>query len=280
MIHVLAVPYDSGRRGERMGAGPLRLLDAGVVGRIEATGHEVQTTVVEISPGLWPAEIAAAFDLAARVAVLVREAIAAGAFPLVLSGNCGPAAIGCVSGIRDVSRVFWFDAHGDFNTPETTIGGFLDGMALATLTGRCWSQLAAGIPGFRPVSEDSVTLIGARDLDPLEAEALAVSGIRHLTAADIPGTLSALSSDDDVAASYVHLDLDVLDPCEGLINRYSVAGGLTVAATRDALRHIRRHTGIAAASLTALDPARDVSDAAVTSAIDLCVALVSQQPPA
>jgi arginase len=276
MIHVIAVPYDSGRRGERMGAGPLRLLDAGVVGRMEEAGHDVHVTVVETTPGRWPGEIAAAFDLAGQVAALVREAMGAGAFPLVLSGNCGPAAIGCVCGIREVSHIFWFDAHGDFNTPETTIGGFLDGMALATLTGRCWSQLAAGLAGFRPISENAVTLIGARDLDPLEANALAASGIRHLRASDVQGQLSARSHADGPGAAYVHLDLDVLDPSAGLINSYSVAGGLTVSEVRETLAQIRRQTHVAAASVTALDPARDSSDRAMASAIELCVALVSE----
>jgi len=61
--------------------------------------------------------------------------------------------------------VLWFDAHGDFNTPESTLGGFLDGMALAIATGRCWTGLAATVPGFTPVAEENVVLVGARDLD-------------------------------------------------------------------------------------------------------------------
>src|SRR3954467_8178859 len=190
-IHVIAVPYDSGPPGERMGAGPLRLLDAGLRARLEAEGHTVDVSTVEISPGLWPGEIAAAFDLARRVAALVRSAIGAGAFPLVLSGNCAPAALGCLGGAGNVSRVLWFDAHGDFNTPDTTIGGFLDGMALAIVTGRCWRELAAGIDGFSPLAEGAVTLIGARDLDPLEAEALAGSGVQRLSVAEMRSSRAA-----------------------------------------------------------------------------------------
>ena len=201
MIHVIAVPYDSGRRGERMGAGPLRLLDAGVVRRIKATGHEVQTTVVEISPELWPAEIAAAFDLAARVAVLVREAIAAGAFPLVLSGNCGPAAIGCVSGIPDVSRVFWFDAHGDFNTPETSLSGSFEGMCLNY-----------AVQQFQPAS---VTLLGTRDLDPEEP------GVRVIRSASFDPDLFHPSG-----RVYPDIDIDVLDPSVSPGASYTTPGGL------------------------------------------------------
>src|SRR5688572_26646667 len=107
-VQVIAVPYDSGRRGERMGAGPECLLDAGLERRLAAADHEVQVQIVAASNGSWPAEISMAFELARSVAVAVRAAIERGAFPLVLSGNCGAAALGCIAGTR-ARRVFWFD---------------------------------------------------------------------------------------------------------------------------------------------------------------------------
>src|SRR5262245_14636057 len=121
---IIAVPYDSGRRNERMGAGPLTLLDGGLVDRLAAAGRPARVSIVETSSTLWPTEIGAAFDLARKVAARVRDALDQGAFPIVLSGNCLPAALGAISGAPDVSRVIWFDAHGDFNTPDTTITGF------------------------------------------------------------------------------------------------------------------------------------------------------------
>ena len=119
--------------------------------RLEGAGHHVHIRTLELPDGSWSAEIGAAFDLAGAVARAVDEAIVDGRFPLVLSGNCGPAALGCVGGLRTVSRVLWFDAHGDFKTPETTVSGYLDGMALAAVTGRCWTQLTNAIPGFVPI---------------------------------------------------------------------------------------------------------------------------------
>ena len=44
-----------------------------------------------------------------------------------------------VTGLDESSPgVVWFDAHGDFNTPESTIDGYFDGMPLAILTGGAW----------------------------------------------------------------------------------------------------------------------------------------------
>ena len=100
-----------------------------------------------------------------------RERMGAG--PSHLVGTLGGLGTG-PTGVR------WFDAHGDFNTPESTLGGFLDGMALAIATGRCWIGLAATVPGFTPVAEENVVLVGARDLDPAEGELLRASRVQHL----------------------------------------------------------------------------------------------------
>ena len=58
--------------------------------------------------------------------------------------------------------VVWFDAHGEATTPETTTSGFLDGMGISILTGRCWRTMAASIPGFEPLPGKRIALLGAR----------------------------------------------------------------------------------------------------------------------
>jgi hypothetical protein len=67
-------------------------------------------------------------------------------------------------------------------------------MALATVTGLCWSGLARVIPGFRSVPDGNVTTIGVRDLDEEEAAAINASGVRRVEVdslrADLHGALS------------------------------------------------------------------------------------------
>jgi arginase len=275
-VHLIAVPYDSGRRGERMGAGPEHLLESGLGSRLHEAGHEAQVRMVEAPADGWRAEIGTAFALARGVAAEVREAAAAGAFPLVLSGNCTPAALGCVSGLSGSPAVFWFDAHGDFNTPDTTIGGFLDGMALATVTGRCWPQLAGGIPGFAPVDEEAVALLGTRDLDPLEAAALARSPVRRVAPDEIRRRLPAVLGEMGLAGrpTYLHLDLDVLDPAEGRVNAFAAADGLSRSEAAWAIETVAAAAPLGAASLTALDPACDPGGGAVEAALALAVIIV------
>lgn len=281
-VALILIPYDSGRRAERLGAGPLRLLDAGLERRLSAAGHGVRVHTAEPPTDGWKAEIGIAFALARTVAELVRQAAADGAFPLVVSGNCGPAAHGAVAGLGGAPAVVWFDAHGDFNTPETTIGGFLDGMALATLTGRCWGGLAAGIPGFRPVPDAAVALVGARDLDPLEAESLVASGIRRVPVgsvrAELPGALAALHRVR--TAAYLHLDLDVLDPSEGRANPYAAPGGLMREDLEWAIATTGGALPLQAAALTAYDPAGDADGRVCEAALSLLLALVAARSAA
>ncbi len=131
--------------------------------------------------------------------------------------------MGCIGGLQGRTHVFWFDAHGDFNTPETTTSGFLDGMALATVTGRCWQTLSRHIPGVAPISQQNVTTIGVRDLDEDEALAFHGSAIRQVPLPtlrqDLPTVLAERGLTGETA--YLHVDLDVLDPEEGLMNQFS-----------------------------------------------------------
>lgn len=99
----------------------------------------------------------------------------------MLAGNC-ITAVGALAGIADSEpAVLWLDAHGDLNTPETTRSGFLDGMALVILTGRCWRSLAETVLGFRPVEERRVRHFGAHKLDDAERELLVPSEIAVIT---------------------------------------------------------------------------------------------------
>jgi arginase len=276
-LHILAIPYDTALRNFRMGGGPDRLLRAGLPGSLEAAGHLVE--VEHVSPGdnSIPAEISSSFELNRALASRVRAAVDAGAVPIVLAGNC-ISAVGTLAGLSPTCcAVLWFDSHGDFNTPETTIGGFLDGMALSTVTGRCWRQLAATVQGHRPVSETDVVLLGTRDLDPLEEDLLASSDVTVLSPMQVRSDLTEIVRElsSRVKDVYVHLDLDVLDPAEGQANALAAPDGLSLEDVRAALETIRAEFRIRAIALTAYDPAFDPDGHVVRAAITLLHSAVS-----
>lgn len=271
-VRLIAVPYDSGIRGWRMGAGPIRLLESGLEARLRAAGHAVQTQWIEAPADPPPAEIRTTFQLAAGVADAVREARSTGSLPIILSGNCS-SSVGTLAGLADDEpAVVWLDAHADFNTPETTRSGFLDGMSLAIATGRCWTQMAAAVPGFRPVPESRVVLIGARDFDPAESAVLRRSETEVLSPADwleeLPTTLKGLRA--RATSVYLHIDLDVLDPSEGRANGFAVDGGLLGREVVYIITTIRKALPIAAVAVTAYDPSCD-PDARIPAAVEAIV---------
>ena len=276
-VDLLLVPYDTALRGWRMGAGPERLVAAGLISRLEALGYAVTSSVVEPDRDV-PAEIGTAFELMRTVARRVRAAVEGGRFPLVLSGNCNTAP-GTLAGLAPASRaVFWFDAHADCNTPETTTSGFLDGTALATAMGWCWRELTGTIPGFQPVSDDRVLLLGTRDVDPLERELLARSAVRVLPPDSLrhdglARELAAFGWHAEVA--YVHCDLDALDPSEGQANPFPVAGGLTVAEIESAVREIGRSVPLQAAAVTAYAPEYDSDERVARAALRIIETLLA-----
>jgi arginase len=270
-VQILGVPYDTGHRGWRCGAGPEHLLRAGLVTHLERRGHHVtDVQLIEDDPDGAPAEIRTAFELMRRIAVAVRSARAAGRFPLILSGNCN-AAVGVLSGLSPANRaVLWFDAHGESNTPETTTTGFLDGMGLSTALGWCWRPLAGTVPGFQPVAPEAAFLLGVRDLDGEEAALLAESGVHRLPAGTVaeqlPGLLAAPVFED--ALGYVHLDLDGLDPdAVGRANTHPVPGGLSVAEVVAAIGAIRVRMPLGAFTIASYDPEFDGDQAVCRAAL-------------
>ncbi|HEU4747265.1 MAG TPA: arginase family protein [Gemmatimonadaceae bacterium] len=273
-LHLLVVPYDSGHRGARMGAGPERLLASGLESALAALGQRVRLTRIELPSDAWSSEIGTTFELIRRVAA----AIAAddGDLPIILAGNCITSLGALASYPSFRTGIVWFDAHGDFNTPDTTTSGFLDGTALSTITGGSWRRLALTVPGFRPLPEESVCVVGARDLDPVEKRALRGSGITLVAATEIGSAMQhALESIAGHADRvHVHIDLDVLDAGTARANTYAVGGGVTVDQMETALSMIGRALPIAGITLSAYDPAADTDGNAAMAAIRLLTAAV------
>jgi len=262
-VDLITVPYDTARRGKRMGAGPDHFLENGAAKRLRAVAGRVRETSVGADRH-FPAEVHTAFELARGIALAVRAARGHDALPLVLAGNC-IASLGVLGGLgTEGLGIVWLDAHGDLHTPETTTSGTLDGMALATATGRCWTSLAATVDGLTPVSDERVLLVGGNALDAPEVRLLEGSLMLHAAPAQVRGQgsgkplaelLDALAG--RVRRVYLHVDLDVHDPAEGRANEFWAPAGLTADEVRHVVREVAARVPIAGASITAYDPEFD-----------------------
>ena len=248
-VRAITWPFQDGLPEIGMGAGPAVLArglpDVVTVPAVEARRPEIGRII----------------ELDRRLAAAVREAVAAGDVPLVLAGAC-MSALGTVAGIgADGLGVVWLDAHADMDTPEDNRSGFFDVMALSVLTGTGWTALRETIPGFAPVPEEHVVLAGARDLEPYQRARIGRSGVHAALGAfraeELDAALGALRG--RVERVYLHVDLDVLDSRAGRANEYAAPGGPGPAEVLAAIDAVFDAFPVAAAALTAYDPAEDTN---------------------
>jgi arginase len=274
-VRLLYAPYDSAVFDARMGAGPLTLVRGGAARRLRERGHDVSEQALEPTSA-WRAELQTAFELQRVIAEATGDARRAGRLPLLLAGNCN-TTLGVLAGLAQPGRrlgLIWLDAHGDFNTPELTETGFLDGQGLAMIVGRCWRTMTATVGDFSPLPEDQVLLVGARDLDSAERAALEGSAVRWLPpgpARDLDAAAAAL---DDLAsrvdAVHVHVDLDVHDPdAVAPANGFAARDGLLADDVQRIVRQAADRMPVVSATLAAYDPAYDDTGRMRETALDL-----------
>ena len=274
-ICILVVSYDSGHYRERMGLGP-DFLAAAIEPLLVRLGHTVRVERITLPPNSFAAEIGSTFALSREIARRVRELRDEITLPIVLSGNCN-AALGTVSGCRDsTTSVIWFDAHGEATTPETTTSGFLDGMGISMLTGQCWQTLTRTVPGFEPLPGDRILLVGARDIEPAERDLLERGRVRQVAHPDdLFDAYAPLRL--DAHATYLHFDLDVLDPKEATANGWPTPGGPDLDAVIRSAADVGRLSLIEAIGIASYDPVADRDGRALQAALAMLEAAL--HPP-
>jgi arginase len=210
---------------------------AGAEALARALGGRVVGEASAGAPRDWSQDLPAARPVLKAAAAEVSAALDQGELPLLTASDCTICIATLPTAARRVPalRVLWLDAHGDFNTPDSTPSGFLGGMCLAAACGR-WD---AGWPDT--IDPAAVSFLGVRDLDPGERAEVEQAGV----GTGVPG-------DGPV---FVHLDLDVVDPSV-LAPQFPVPDGLQAADVRDVLARLRDEGRLVGLEVTALeDPA-------------------------
>lgn len=175
----------------------------------------------------------------AETADRVRRALPQDGFVVTVGGDCGVELEPVAAALRrygDRLNLVWFDAHGDMNSPATSPSGAFHGMILRTLQGDGPSDLVPS-PALRP---DQIALAGTRSLDPAEADYIRRTGI------------GGLSTIDEGAVLYIHVDLDVLDGITSV--GYPEPGGLSAAALTEAIADLAARHEIAGLGITEYAP--------------------------
>lgn len=172
----------------------------------------------------------------------VDDALADGVAPILLAGDCTVAltTIPAVLRHHPEARVLWIDAHGDFNTPETSSSQYVGGMALSAACG-LWET---GFDGPR-LDPSRVVTFGVRDVDGQEQVLLETHGVGRATR---PSVLADALRGHQV---FVHLDCDALDP-ELMPAQFPAAGGLRDGELAQVLGQIKDECEVVGLEVTAV----------------------------
>jgi arginase len=289
-IEIIGVPVDlgAGRRGVDMGPSAIRL--AGLAERLRRLGHSVRdggniaVPLAEQIEAPQPGERLRYLDALVQVnrdlTRRVHTIVGAGGFPLILGGDHS-LSIGSVRGAAAGQNLglIWIDAHADFNTDATTPSGNIHGMSLAALTGRGHLALAAAT-----VRESTVALVGARDIDEQEREALRATGIHIYTMLDIDRRGMAAVIDEAITYAsngtdgfHVSLDLDALDPGEAPGVGTPVAGGLTYREAHAAMEIVAERGGMRSLDLVEVNPILDTHNRTAECAVQFALSALGKR---
>jgi arginase len=180
----------------------------------------------------------------------------------IVGGDC-TAHAGAMAGLRRARpgrrlAIAWFDAHGDFNTPDTTPSGNVWGMPFAMLCGRGDRDLVAACDG-PTVEERHAALLGGQVLDETESRMLAASPIAQF-GAGLLGTTAGMAAlaawagavAREVDGLYIAFDMDCLDAADGWAVTMPEAGGLSLLTALAAVRTLAGAIPVAGFGVTAV----------------------------
>jgi arginase len=278
-VHIIGVPLDLGgnRRGVDMGPSAFRI--AGIGEKISALNRSVvdkgdlPTAIPEIHPH--GDQRKKFIDEIARVCEQLHQvtlgSLQAGAIPLVLGGDHSLAAgsVTASAAYADIRNLplglLWIDAHGDMNTPATTLTGNVHGMGLAALLGPEPAELARVGGVFPAVLPQHTVLVGVRNLDERERVLVKNSGVHVFTMKDID-TLGVAAVahkalavvTDGTGGIHVSLDLDVCDPSIAPGVGTPVKGGLNYREAHLLMELIAESGQLAALDLVEVNPTLDL----------------------
>ena len=188
--------------------------------------------------------------LHAFLAQQVEAALLEDYLPVSLAGDCC-TTVGILAGLQWVNidpLLIWFDAHGDFNTWETTPSGFLGGMPLAMLAGLGEQTLLTRLE-INPLTQGNIILTDGRDLDPGEKDLVKTSDITHL---ENPLDLIEFPLED--RPIWVHFDTDVVNPEQSPAQNYPAPGGPGKEELARVFHHLADTGLITAVSLSSWAP--------------------------
>jgi arginase len=288
-VRIIGIPIDLGQSQRGVNMGPAALRYAGLAARLKRIGYQVQDAGNIMVP------VREAIDLNDRgfvpaiaqvcnvVYLAASQAMSEGVIPIFLGGDHS-VAIGTVGGVtaNGPCGLIWIDAHGDFNTLESSSSGNVHGMPLATLLGEGAPELISVGRSGAKLPAQNVVLVGLRDLDPVEKDRLKKSGMLLFTMRDIDEqgmgqvARAALKQLEHCQNIHVSLDVDALDPNEAPGVGTPVPGGLSYREAQLLMEIIADSQRLSSLDIVEINPILDQQNRTAELAVELAASLLGK----
>jgi arginase len=253
---------------------------------VEDRGDLVHEVFVADEMASTARNLASVVRVARAVADAVADALAHGALPVILGGDC-TITLGVVAGAqRDdpATGLLYFDGDADLANPATTGSGVLDAMGIAHLLGLADTELARLGVAVPMLTDERLALIGYDETDPetFAAEVLRdrpalVRFADHQVRADPAGCArSAVAAlQHHTSSLVVHFDVDAVDSRDlPLANFPHYGTGIPLAAAGEVLSVLCAAPTLAAIVLTEVNPSYDPSGHQLARYVDTVAAAI------
>ena len=298
-VKVIEMPLDFGasRHGADMGPSAIRL--AGLQQRLESLGHEVTDyfSPIDIKPADYDDEgnpkakyLNPIVRSCTQLALAVEESFREGDFPLIIGGDHS-IALGSVAGVSSACirqgkklGILYVDAHGDFNTAETTLTGNIHGECMAASCGYGLPDLTDLYFKGQKVNPENVCFVGTRDLDAQEKNLMKKAGVTVFSMSDIdrqgfPVILQKIRNFFAEKVDCVHLsfDLDVLDPMFAPGTGIQLQAGLSNREGLMIMEEMCEMGKVCSAEIVELNPVLDIQNKTAVLAVDLIARILGDK---
>jgi arginase len=199
----------------------------------------------------------------AKVAEAVAAAIGQRVHPLLLGGTC-TSLVGMIAGLQQAygaaARIglLWLDAHGDFNTPRTSLSGMLGGMPVAVSAGLCFPEWRDGAGQLVPLATNRIVMVDVRNLDPAEEALIRATDVEiarfgpEFAIGPVTAAIDRLASEVDHL--YLHVDADILDGTLQPNHPTAEPGGPGLEPVQQVLAHAFETRKIRAFGVVSVNP--------------------------
>lgn len=288
-VRIIGMPTDLGasRRGVDMGASAMRIAQLGE--KLEQLGYEVEDmgnipVAIRESVKLTDTRVRylpEIYESSKQLKETCYKSLKEGYLPLILGGDHS-MALGSIAGVSQYyfekgERIglIWLDAHGDINTPETTVSGNIHGMPMAHALGKGHPQLLSLFAANPMIDPARAVLIGIRDLDPGERDTIKALGVRTFTMRDIDelGMRTVMQEAIRIASSgtagiHVSFDVDAIDPTVAPGVGTPVRGGLSYREGHLVMEMLHDSQKIISMEVAEVNPVLDIANQTAFLAVE------------